>query len=268
MVDGAPQGGLVGARRSRAQPDAGVLYDGIDADSLAELLGVPRVVVHDRIGSTLDAAHVLAEAGAPAGTLVLAEEQTAGRGRGGKRWTSDPGAGLWITFVERPDDPDALEVLSLRLGLRAAAVLDGFAGERVQLKWPNDLYLASGKLAGILVEARWQEQRLSWAALGMGVNVRAPGGVEGAAGLGPGTSRVDVLRALAPALREAALEKGFLRPSELEAFASRDLARGRRCVAPAPGRVAGITATGGLRVAAEGGEVTVRSGSLVLEEEA
>lgn len=268
MADGARPGQLAAPGRAGGAPDAGVLYDGWDGRSLAIQFGVPGVVVHDRVGSTLDAAHALAEAGAVAGTLVLADEQTAGRGRGGKRWSSEPGTGLWITFIERPDDPAAIEVLSLRLGLRAAAVLDAFAGEPVQLKWPNDLYLSSGKLAGILVEARWQEQRISWVAVGMGVNVRAPGGVEGASGLRPGTSRVDVLRALVPALRGASLQSGSLTATELEEFASRDLARGRRCAAPRPGRIAGITATGGLRIAAEGGDVIVRSGSLELEEEA
>lgn len=243
-------------------------YDGVDAGSLAGMLGVPRVVVHDRIGSTLDAAHALAEAGAPAGTLVLADEQTSGRGRGGKRWASEPGAGLWLTFVERPDDADALEVLSLRLGLQAAQVLDGAAGERVRLKWPNDLHLANGKLAGILVEARWQEQRLMWVAVGMGVNVRAPGGVERAAGLRPGTSRVGVLRELVPALRTASLARGSLSDTELDAFSTRDIARGRACVSPVAGRVEGVSATGGLRVTTGSGEVTVRSGSLVLQEEA
>lgn len=255
-----PEGGNVA-------PRSDVRYDGFDAGSLAGMLGVPRVVVYDRIGSTLDAAHALAEAGAGAGTLVLAEEQTAGRGRGGKRWASEPGAGLWLTFVERPDDFDALEVLSLRLGLRAAEVLDRAAGERVQLKWPNDLHVAAGKLAGILVEARWQEQRLMWVAVGMGVNVRAPGNVERAAGLRPGTSRTDVLRELVPALRTASLARGSLSRSELDAFSTRDIARGRACVSPVAGRVEGITATGALRVTTGSGEVTVRSGSLVLREE-
>ena len=247
-----------------------MLYDGLDANALAQVLGVPRVVVRDRVASTLDVAHTLGEQGAVAGTLVLANEQTASRGRGGKRWTSAPGAGLWITFVERPRDARALEVLSLRLGLRAAEALEAAAGERVRLKWPNDLYLSSGKLAGILVEARWQEGRVEWAAVGVGVNVRAPEGIAGAAGLRPGASRVNVLRELIPALRAASLATGWLTDTELAAFESRDMARGRRCSAPARGRVLGITRSGELRVAGEGGggEMAVRSGSLVLEEEA
>lgn len=243
-------------------------WDGHDAPALARMLGVPFVSLHSSVGSTLDVAHALAEAGAPAGATVLAEEQTAGRGRGGKGWASDAGSGVWLTVIERPDDAAAVEVLSLRLGLAAAAVLDGPAGEPVRLKWPNDLYLAAGKLAGILVEARWRDGSLEWVAIGMGVNVRKPDGVAGAAGLQADVARVDVLAALVPAVRDAAAARGALTEAELEAWAARDLSLGRKCSAPATGRVLGIGAGGELRVATEGGVVTARSGSLVLQEEA
>jgi BirA family biotin operon repressor/biotin-[acetyl-CoA-carboxylase] ligase len=89
--------------------------------------------------STLDVAHRLAADSAPAGTLVIANEQTSGRGRGGKEWQSPPGAGLWLTLVERPVDTSGLGVLSLRVGLAAAEALDRFATEPIRLKWPNDL---------------------------------------------------------------------------------------------------------------------------------
>jgi len=89
---------------------------------------------------------------------VIANEQTAGRGRGGKSWQSSPGAGLWLTLIERPADTSGLGVLSLRVGLAAAEALDRFAPEPIRLKWPNDLYIDRSKLAGILVEARWREQ--------------------------------------------------------------------------------------------------------------
>src|SRR6185436_16510341 len=99
--------------------------------------------------------------GAPAGTVVLADAQRGGRGRGGRRWASPPGVGVWLTLVERPADHAALEVLSLRLGLHAAAAVERFAarggGGPVRLKWPNDLYVGEGKLAGVLVEVRWRD---------------------------------------------------------------------------------------------------------------
>ena len=62
--------------------------------------------------------------GAPAGTLVVADAQTAGRGRSGRTWTSERGAGVWLTLIERPRDVDALDVLSLRVGLALAPALD------------------------------------------------------------------------------------------------------------------------------------------------
>lgn len=231
------------------------------------MLGLPRVVLLESTTSTLDVAHRLAAEGAASGTLVIANEQTAGRGRGGKTWASAPGAGLWLTLVERPNDTSGLDVLSLRVGLAAARALDRFAAEPIRVKWPNDLYIEYGKLAGILVEARWRESSLEWVAIGLGVNVRAPEGVPGSAWLEPDSNRLDVLSELVPGVRVAVGEKGPLHKAEMEEFAARDLARGRRCVTPALGRVAGITPTGELLVTLADSVASFRSGSLVLERE-
>lgn len=197
---------------------------------------------------------------------MIANEQTAGRGRGGKSWQSSPGAGLWLTLIERPTDPSGLGVLSLRVGLAAAEALDRFAAEPIRLKWPNDLFIDRAKLAGILVEARWREQVVEWVAIGLGVNVKPPGKVEAAAWLEPGTERVDVLAELVPAMREAASATGELTSDEMEEFAARDLARGRVCIEPANGRVAGITPTGELLVVLADSVTPFHSGSLVLED--
>lgn len=216
--------------------------------------------------STLDVAHRLASEGAAAGTLVIANEQTAGRGRGGKSWQSSAGAGLWLTLIERPAENSGVGVLSLRIGIAAAAALDRFAAEPIRLKWPNDLYIDRGKLAGILVEARWREQSVEWLAIGLGVNVVRPENVETAAGLEPGTQRIDVLLELVPALRVAAQASGPLTDEEMEQFNARDLARGRLCIEPALGRVAGITPAGELLVALADSVAPFTSGSLVLED--
>jgi BirA family biotin operon repressor/biotin-[acetyl-CoA-carboxylase] ligase len=172
---------------------SGTRFDGATEDALAKLLELPRVELLESTTSTLDVAHRIAAQGAPAGTLVIANEQTAGRGRGGKTWQSSPGAGLWLTLIERPDEPSGLGVLSLRVGLAAAEALDRFAAEPIRLKWPNDLYVDDGKLAGVLVEARWREQAVEWVAIGLGVNVRAPEQVEFAAGLETGAERLHAL---------------------------------------------------------------------------
>jgi BirA family biotin operon repressor/biotin-[acetyl-CoA-carboxylase] ligase len=230
------------------------------------MLGLPRVELLESTTSTLDVAHRIAARGAPAGTLVIANEQTAGRGRGGKSWQSSPGDGLWLTLIERPIDTSGLGVLSLRVGLAAAEALDRFASEPIRLKWPNDLYVDEKKLGGILVEARWREQTVEYVAIGLGVNVRTPRSVRSAARLEAGTDRLDVLSELVPAVVAASRASGPLKADEMEEFDARDLARGRKCIEPAVGRVAGITPTGELLVALADSVAEFRSGSLVLED--
>jgi BirA family biotin operon repressor/biotin-[acetyl-CoA-carboxylase] ligase len=247
-----------------ADASAALAYDGLSADGLCQRLGVPRVELFASVGSTLDVAHEIA-AGAPAGTLVLADRQTAGRGRQGRRWDSPAGAGIWLTLVERPRDPRALDVLSLRCGLRAARVLDTLAGSPVQLKWPNDLYVRGRKLAGILIETRWRGTAPDWVAIGFGINVLAPE-LETATGLMPGTSRVQALTRLVPALREAAHALGHLSPGEIGDFRQRDLAVGKRVSSPAAGVVAGIDAAGELLITQQDGIVSRhRTGSLTCQ---
>ena len=240
-------------------------YDGETAGSLARALSLPRVVVFDEVTSTMDAAHELASAGAPAGTLVIADTQLLGRGRSGSRWSSARGAGIWCTLVERPNDAAVLDVLSLRVGLRVARVLDRFVAVTVSLKWPNDLYLTGGKLGGILVESRWRDGRPDWVAIGIGVNILAPADQPAAASLGPGTARLHVLSELIPAVRAAAAARGHLTPREVADFTARDLAAGRPCRSPRAGRVAGIAEDGALLVVTAAGVQRCRDGSLVLD---
>jgi BirA family transcriptional regulator, biotin operon repressor / biotin---[acetyl-CoA-carboxylase] ligase len=252
VIDG---GGAEGAR-----------YDGRTGAGLATLLGLPGVVLRSSVASTQDVAHALAAGGAPAGTLVLADEQHAGRGRHGRSWVSEARAGIWLTLIERPSDPAAIDVLSLRVGLATARALDAFTAEPVRLKWPNDVYTTRGKLAGVLCEARWRDGAVEWVAIGVGINVRAPDGAPGAASLASGTQRVDVLRDVLPRLRGAAAMRGHLTPSELEEFAARDLAIGRACLEPVAGTVVGIDAAGGLLIDTGARTIEMRAGSLVFEE--
>jgi BirA family transcriptional regulator, biotin operon repressor / biotin---[acetyl-CoA-carboxylase] ligase len=238
-------------------------YDGRDASTLASLLDLPRVLIFDEVASTLDVAHACGEHGELAGSLVLADAQTAGRGRMGRNWRSDRGAGIWLTLLERPASAESLGVLALRLALAVAPALDAFAGEETRLKWPNDVYVAERKLAGVLVEARWRGPRLDWIAIGVGINVRPPEGFDGA-GLTPGAQRVEVLAAIVPALRAAARATGPLTDDELARFARRDLAVGRECTEPARGLVAGIRGDGALLVDTPAGRVACHAGSLVL----
>lgn len=143
------------------------------------------------LGSTQDALRVWAEEGAPEGTTLLAERQGAGRGRRGRGWTSTPGAGLTFSLLLRPGlPPSRLSLLPLGAGL-ALAEACGVG----RLKWPNDLLApGGGKLAGVLLEAKLAAEGVSYAVLGIGLNVRPPV-PEGAAALAeyvPPLRRVEV----------------------------------------------------------------------------
>jgi BirA family biotin operon repressor/biotin-[acetyl-CoA-carboxylase] ligase len=242
-----------------------VTFDGATDEVLARALSLPLVRVFGTVDSTMDVAAELANQGAPAGTLVLAEAQGAGRGRAGRRWESRSGDGIWLTLIERVNDALALDVLSLRIGLRAARALDRFGPAPVRLKWPNDLYLGDGKLGGILIESRWRGILPEWTAIGIGINVRDVRH-DGGAALGADVSRLEVLGELVPALRAAATLRGHLAPNEVVEFSARDLARGKSCREPVSGRVAGIRAGGALLVDTAAGMTAARHGSLVFEE--
>jgi BirA family biotin operon repressor/biotin-[acetyl-CoA-carboxylase] ligase len=169
-----------------------------------------------------------------------------------------------MTLLERPNDAAALPVLPLRVGLRMARVLERWTDSPVQLKWPNDLFVGAGKLAGVLIEARWRDQRLDWVAIGIGINMKPPVGIPDAAHLTNATRR-EVLAELIPVLRAAAAARGTLSPAELEQYGERDFARGRRCRTPASGVVLGIAEGGELLVETATGRQRYLSGSLELE---
>lgn len=137
---------------------------------------LPRLHVHDRVGSTNDEARALAEAGAPEGTVVMAIAQTAGRGRRGRRWTAPPGTGLLLSMVLRPRATGAETVLSLRLGMAAARAVESVTRVPVGIKWPNDLWLERRKVGGVLVEAAFQGGSAAFAIAGIGLNLRDPEG--------------------------------------------------------------------------------------------
>ena len=136
------------------------------------------------IGSTNDVAARLAEGGAPEGTTVAAESQTAGRGRLGRTWFSPPGAGLYVSIVFRPDGGSEPRpagarstaglpaVLTLASGVALAEAIRDTTGLKAEIKWPNDLVFERRKIAGILAEASAQGSALEYVVLGFGVNVR------------------------------------------------------------------------------------------------
>lgn len=132
------------------------------------------IEAHEEIGSTNDRARDLLVAGGADGTVVVAESQTAGRGRNGRRWVSPRGRGLFLSAVLEPGiRPERIGELALGAGLAVAAACDPVTP--VMLKWPNDVVAADGrKLAGILIETMLAGVQVTGAVIGVGVNVDWP----------------------------------------------------------------------------------------------
>jgi BirA family transcriptional regulator, biotin operon repressor / biotin---[acetyl-CoA-carboxylase] ligase len=131
----------------------------------------------DSTRSTNDAAARLAESGADEGTTVVAEMQTAGRGRHGRVWFSPPGAGLYVSVIVRPatamttgDNPASL--LTLASGVAIAEAVRAVTGLPAEIKWPNDVLIGGRKLAGILAESTVQGGMLQFVVIGFGVNLQ------------------------------------------------------------------------------------------------
>jgi len=132
-----------------------------------------RIHYFDDVGSTQKVAAELAEEGAAHGTIVIAERQSAGRGRMGRSWHSPPGLNLYQTIILRPAMPLAeVPRLSLVAGVAAAEALESVAPGMVALKWPNDVWLRGRKAGGIIAEAVTDPgQGLKCVLLGIGINV-------------------------------------------------------------------------------------------------
>ncbi len=223
----------------------------------------------DAVQSTMDVLHQLAAEGAGEGTVVVAEEQLAGRGSRGRSWHS-PRGGLWVSALLRPST--ATEVLSLRVGLTVEEALRCLGPDLpLSLKWPNDLMLGERKLGGILCEARWSGSAPSWVAVGIGINVRnpipaalSPTAVALAEEL-PWVSPDAALEVLLPRLRALDPGSSELDEVELSRLASRDWLRGRRVCRPVEGSADGIERDGSLRIVGDDGVITrVRAGSIEL----
>ena len=131
-----------------------------------------KIVHYFRIDSTNTVALRMASSGAPDGTVVLAEEQTAGRGRFGRAWYSEKSSGIYVSIILRPElAPSAAPVLTLMAGVAAQAAIERATGLAADIRWPNDLLLNGKKLCGILTEMNAEVDRLHAVVIGIGINV-------------------------------------------------------------------------------------------------
>ncbi|HMD77329.1 MAG TPA: biotin--[acetyl-CoA-carboxylase] ligase [Terracidiphilus sp.] len=233
-----------------------------------------------------------ARRGAPHGSVYLADEQLAGRGRGDNVWRSDAGEGLYVSVLLRPQIPAArLPLLPLAAGLAAADAICAVAGLTVDLRWPNDLLIGPRKAGGILVEARTEGSTVAFAVIGIGINVhqrsfdsglspQRPGPVAGDPGLatpatsldletGHQVSRQDLLVSLLKSLERETL--ALLDPAAGKTITQRAeqasmWVRGRRVEVHGPQACTGVTAGldehGFLLVRTAAGLVTVQTGGI------
>ena len=125
-----------------------------------------------KIGSTNDAAFDLGHAGEPHGAVVLAEQQTAGRGRAGRAWHSEKSNGIYLSVLLRPPlTPVEAPLITLVAGLAARDAVEEAAGVKPDVRWPNDLLLNGKKFAGILTEMHAEPDRVHFVVCGIGMNV-------------------------------------------------------------------------------------------------
>ncbi len=244
-------------------------------------LPVPDLRYFKTIPTTNEEALRWGEAGAPEGVLVVADEQTAGRGRLNRRWVTRPGAALAFSLLLRPSEEEAAR-LALFSPLAALALRDALEqryGLGSQIKWPNDVLIAGHKVAGILVELAWLGSAPQSVVIGVGVNV-APQSVPPADEvifpatsvedqLGRPVERVELLRAVLEGMfawRPRLGSPDFYRTWEQHlAYRGEWVEVQQPGQMPLVGRVAGIAPGGNLRLQAKDGqEISVAAGDVRL----
>ena len=241
------------------------------------LWGLPQLHIHGLTGSTNDDVRQLAEAGAPALTVVIANQQTAGRGQHGRSWQGQPGKSLHLSALLRPDNLQHLPAAPVRLGLYVARALAEIGVGQVSLKWPNDLIVHRRKLGGILCEG--VSGRDTFIVAGIGINVlhmpddfppELRDTATSIAQQGNPSGVSDIAGAVVIALQNTApLVGSALNPDELAMLAPLDVLRDRKLVidGQVSGTGKGIAADGALLVDVEGSLRAIRSGTVRLHEE-
>ena len=223
-----------------------------------------RIVSLRSVDSTNRYARELAAQGAPEGTLVLAEEQTAGRGRRGRGWISPAGEGIFMTLILRPQaHPSQVAALSLQTALAVARAIARETGLCARIKWPNDVVCEGRKVCGMLLEMNADEQSVIDVVAGIGINVHQR---SFAPEIAQTASSLDLLTGTS--VRRAPLVRAFLEEFEavdalarqgggalMEAYRARSATLGQRVQVASPSKTFIGTAV----------EVT-DSGSLIVED--
>ena len=138
-------------------------------DNLGTRLVGQRIIYYPIVTSTMEIARQEAQQGAPEGTVIIADEQTAGRGRIKRVWLSPRGS-IALSIILYPD-VDSLPFLIMLASLAVARSIETVTGLKPQLKWPNDVFVNGKKVCGILIESEVQGDKVNYAILGIGINV-------------------------------------------------------------------------------------------------
>jgi BirA family biotin operon repressor/biotin-[acetyl-CoA-carboxylase] ligase len=249
-----------------------LLWDNYNANWWQRQLSVPAVYLYGTIPSTNDKARELAEQGADSLTIVIAEQQTAGRGRAGRTWKSTSGSSLlcsilFRTLADAHATPGAAPV---RIGNAVAQAIEDAAGVPALVKWPNDVIMAGqGKVAGILCEATVRQHGTAHIVAGIGVNVSNPGTEYGSINavaktkLTRGALLEHIVGRLKPLAHRITLP---FTDAELAGIKARDILFGERVETDSGliGRAAGIAPDGSLQVETAEGTRSVYSASIRL----
>jgi BirA family transcriptional regulator, biotin operon repressor / biotin---[acetyl-CoA-carboxylase] ligase len=176
---------------------------------ISNTLFLGRVHHHESVESTNTLAMSAADNGAHEGTTFIAEEQTAGRGRGGHTWISDKGAGIYCSIVLRPKvTPNETLLISMMAGIAVYDAVERLTGAKADLRWPNDVLFTDRKFCGILTESSTEGTKVKHVVIGIGINVNRtefPPELEPVAtsirtATGRVTSRIELLAALLQSL--------------------------------------------------------------------
>lgn len=224
-----------------------------------------RIERYGTVASTNDLLREKARAGAPAGTVAVAERQTAGRGRMGRSFLSEEG-GLYMSVLLRPSGSaaDAMRITA-QAAIAVALAIEKHTGVPAAIKWVNDIYQGGKKVCGILAEGQAGEDGMDFVILGIGVNLRAPKGgfpEELAAIAGALATEVDRDALLADILQNLAVTHAHAE------YAARDMLLGKTVTVYRGGEAVcqavanGITEDFGLRLVTDAGEEVLRTGEV------
>jgi BirA family biotin operon repressor/biotin-[acetyl-CoA-carboxylase] ligase len=249
---------------------------------LAESIFAGKLHFSPATDSTNTDALEAARAGAPNGSVYLADEQLAGRGRGDHAWHSAAGEGLYVSVLLRPQMPASrLHLIPLAAGLAAAEAIRTVSGLTVDLRWPNDLLIGPRKVGGILAESKTDDTEVAYTVVGIGINVHqrsfAPGLSTPATSLdleaGRRISRQPSIASLLKSLERetlALLHPAASRTIPMRMAQASTWVRGRQVEVHGPQACSGITAGldehGFLLVRTVDGLVTVQTGGIRVEE--